>query len=98
MVITWQPPGYGNVDRYELTYSPRNGSPPPPIYVYTGELLRTVITGLNPAQTYIFIVTSEAGVDQQNILTRSEPVVADRGKGEGILQVDHHLIIKCLMK
>ncbi|XP_072046137.1 tyrosine-protein phosphatase 10D-like isoform X2 [Amphiura filiformis] len=66
------------VDRYEIVYSPPIGTPPPPIYVPgSGVFLRQVITGLDPAQTYQFIVTAEAGIGENEIRTRSNPAVAD---------------------
>ncbi|XP_072046564.1 tyrosine-protein phosphatase 10D-like [Amphiura filiformis] len=75
-IITWQPPGAGRVDRYEIVYSPPIGTPPPPIYVPgSGVFLRQVITGLDPAQIYQFIITAEAGIGPDEIRTRSDPAI-----------------------
>ena len=80
-VVTWQPPQLGRVDRFELVYTPPNGSPRPPIFVQAGGgILRQVVTGLDPNQNYQFIVTSEAGIGADEILTRSDPAVADIGR------------------
>ncbi|XP_072042815.1 receptor-type tyrosine-protein phosphatase beta-like [Amphiura filiformis] len=75
-IITWQPPGAGRVDRYEIVYSPPIGTPSPPIYVPGSSIsLRQVITGLEPTQTYQFIITAEAGIGPDEIRTRSDPAI-----------------------